>query len=171
MDTKTPNDSAADANPTSVERESDRELIVTRAFNAPAALVFKAWTTPDLLRRWWAPKSFGVTFVSCEADVRPGGAYRFVFKHPSAEQPMAFFGKYLEVERNARLVWTNEEGAEGGQITTVTFEDRGAATVVVMHELYPSKAALDEAMSSGGNSGFNETFAQLDEMLADMDSH
>ena len=152
-------------NPTTVERKSDRELVVTRTFNGPQRLVFDAWTKPELLRRWWAPKSFGVAFVSCEADARTGGTYRFVFSHPSSKEPMAFFGKYIEVTPHSRIVWTNAEGAEGGSVTTVTFEPRGAETVVVMHDLYPSKEALDDAIASGSTSGFAETFEQLDEVL------
>jgi uncharacterized protein YndB with AHSA1/START domain len=148
-----------------MERTSDREMVVTRIFNGPARLVFEAWTKPELLKRWWAPKSFGVSFVSCELDARTGGTYRFVFSHPSFEQPMAFFGRYLEVTPPSRLVWTNEEGAEGGAVTTVTFEERGAATLVVMHDLYPSKDALDAAIASGTTSGCGETFEQLDDLL------
>ena len=121
--------------------------------------------TPELLKRWWAPKSFGVTLLSCEADVRVGGKYRFVFGHPASPQPMEFFGKYLEVIRPSRLVWTNEEGAEGGQITTVTFEEKGGKTLLVMSDLYPSKEALDAAIASGSTSGAEETFDQLEELL------
>ncbi len=153
-------------NRTTVERKSERELIVTRTFKGPARIVFEAWTKPELLKRWWAPKSFGITFISCEADVRTGGTYRFVFGHPASEQPMEFFGKYVEVTPHSRLVWTNEEGGEGGAVTTVTFEERGDDTLVVMHDLYPSKEALDGAMASGSTSGFGEAFEQLDELLA-----
>lgn len=157
-------------NRTTVDRKSDCELVVTRTFNAPAHIVFEAWTKSELLQRWWAPKSFGVTFISCEADVRTGGSYRFVFGHPASEQPMAFFGRYIEVTPPSRLVWTNDEGGEGGNVTTVSFEERGAATVVVMHDLYPSKEALDEAIASGSTSGFGETFEQLDELLVTLDA-
>jgi uncharacterized protein YndB with AHSA1/START domain len=150
---------------TALERKSERELVVRRTFNAPAHIVFEAWTRPDLLKRWWAPKSFGVSFISCEADVRVGGTYRFVFGHPASEQPMEFFGRYLEVTPHSRLVWTNDEGGEGGAVTTVTFEERGAETLVVMRDLYPSKEALDGAIASGSTSGFSETFGQLDELL------
>ena len=152
-------------NSATVERKSDREFVVTRTFNAPAHLVFEAWTKPELLKRWWAPKSFGISFISCEADVRTGGTYRFEFGHPASEQPMAFFGRYIEVTPPSRLVWTNEESGEGGSVTTVTFEERGAETVVVMHDLYPSKEALDAAIASGSTSGFGESFEQLDELL------
>jgi uncharacterized protein YndB with AHSA1/START domain len=152
-------------NRTTVERTSDRELVVTRTFNGPARIVFEAWTKPELLRQWWAPKSFGVSFISCEADVRAGGTYRFVFGHPASEQPMEFFGRYIDVTPHSRLVWTNDEGGEGGALTTVTFEERGAETLVVMHDLYPSKEALDGAIASGSTGGCTETFEQLDELL------
>jgi uncharacterized protein YndB with AHSA1/START domain len=153
-------------NATTVERKSERELVVTRTFNGPAHLVFEAWTKPELLKRWWTPKSFGISFVSCEADVRTGGTYRFVFSHPDFEQPMAFFGKYLEVTPDSRLVWTNEESADG-PISTVTFEEKDGKTHLVLRELYPSKQALDDAIASGstGTSGAGEQFELLDELL------
>jgi uncharacterized protein YndB with AHSA1/START domain len=153
-------------NPTTVERTSERELVVTRTFNGPADIVFEAWTKPELLKRWWAPKSFGISFVSCEADVRTGGTYRFVFSHPTFEQPMAFFGRYIEVTPQSRIVWTNEESADGA-ITTVKFEEKDGKTLLVLRELYPSKQALDEAIASGstGTSGAGEQFELLDELL------
>ena len=150
---------------TTVERKSERELVVTRTFNGPAHIVFDAWTKPELLKRWWAPKSFGVSFLSCEADVRTGGTYRFVFSHASSEQPMSFFGRYVEVTPHSRLVWTNDEGDEGGAVTTVTFEERGGEALVVVHDLYPSKKALDDAIASGSTSGTGEQFEQLDQLL------
>ena len=165
MDARSDSETGPAKNPTTVERKSDREFVVTRTFDAPARLVFEAWTKPELLKRWWAPKSFGVTLLSCEADVRVGGKYRFEFGHPASTEPMAFFGRYLEVTPPSRLVWTNEEGAEGGQITTVTFEEKGGKTLLVMHDLYPSKEALDEAIASGSTGGMWETFEQLDELL------
>ncbi len=165
MDARRESDRTPMKNRTTVERKSERELVVTRTFNGPARIVFEAWTTPELLERWWAPKSFGVSFISCEADVRAGGTYRFVFGHPASEQPMEFFGRYIEVTPHCRLVWTNDEGGEGGAVTTVTFEERGADTLVVMHDLYPSKEALDAAIASGSAGGFSETFEQLDELL------
>jgi uncharacterized protein YndB with AHSA1/START domain len=151
-------------NPTTVERKSERELVVTRTFNGPARIVFEAWTKPELLKRWWAPKSFGVSLLSCEADVRVGGTYRFVFGH-AASKPMEFFGRYIEVTPHSRLVWTNEEGGDGGAVTTVTFEEKGGKTLLVMHDLYPSKEALDGAIASGSTGGMGETFEQLDELL------
>ena len=164
MDAKKNNEAAPVKNNTTVERKSDRELAVTRTFNGPARLVFEAWTKPELFRRWWTPKSFGLTIHSCEMDVRVGGTYRLMISHPASEQPMAFFGKYIEVAPHARLAWTNDESADGA-ITPVTFEERGGETLVVMHDLYPSKEALDAAIASGSTCGTDETFAQLEELL------
>ena len=151
-------------NETKVERKSEREVIITRTFNAPAQLVFEAWTKPELMRRWWVPKSSGLTLLSCEIDARTGGTYRFVFEHPSAPEGIAFFGRYLEVSPHSRLVWTNEEGGDAGQISTVTLEDRGDTTRMVLHELYPSREALDAGM--GAYDAMPESFDQLDELLA-----
>jgi len=157
-------------NPTTVERTSDRELTVTRTLNGPAQIVFEAWTKPDLLKRWWTPKSFGISFVSCEADVRTGGTYRFVFSHPAAEEPMAFFGKYVEVTPYTRIVWTNEESPDG-PVSSVTFEetgDSGGQTLLILREVYPSKQALDDAIATGstGTAGASEQFEELDILLA-----
>ena len=148
---------------TTVERKSDRELVVTRTFNGPARLVFEAWTKADLFERWWVPKSMGMNLRSCELDVRVGGGYRLEFGH-DASNTMAFFGKYLEVIPNSRLVWTNEEGGAAGPVTTVTFEEKGGKTLLVLHELYPSKEALDAA-GTGAADAMGETFGQLDELL------
>jgi len=160
------NDPASGQNRTTVERKSDRELVVTRTVNGPARIVFEAWTKPELFQRWWTPKSSGVTMLSCEMDVRVGGTYRLVFRHPVTGQPMAFFGRYTEVIPSSRLVWTNDEAGEGGAVTTVTFEERNGETLVVLRDLYPSKEALDEAIASGSTGGFGEQFEQLDELLA-----
>ena len=170
MDARRERDPNPSENRTTVERKSERELVVTRTINGPARIVFEAWTKPELLQRWWTPKSFGVSFLSCEADVRTGGTYRFVFAHPASGQPMAFFGRYLEVTPPSRLVWTNEEGGEGGAVTTVTLAEKNGKTVLTMSELYPTKEALDEALASGSASGFDETFAQLDALLATGDA-
>ena len=149
-------------NRTTVERKSERELVVTRIFNGPARIVFEAWTKPELLKRWWAPKSSGMSLLSCELDVRAGGKYRFEFGQDSSKS-MAFFGKYIEVIPNSRLVWTNDE-SDDGAVTTVTFEEKRGETLLVMQELYPSKEALDAAIA-GMEGGMPESFAQLDELL------
>ena len=155
-------------NRTTVERKSERELVTTRTFNGPARIVFQAWTTPELFQRWWVPKSFGLTLLSYEADFRVGGRYRLMFSHPAAPEPVAFFGTYLEVTPHSRLVWTNEEGGESGQVTTVTFEERGGQTLLVVRDLYPSKEALDEAIASGATGALPEQFEQLDEILVSL---
>lgn len=147
---------------TTVERKSDRELVVTRIFDGPVRLVFEAWTKPELFKQWWAPKSMGVPILSCEMDVRTGGGYRLEFGHSAAES-WAFYGKYLEVEPPSRLVWTNEESPDAA-VTTVTFEDRGEQTLLVLSELYPTKEALDEAMV-GMDEQMPEQFEQLDAFL------
>ena len=149
---------------TTTDRRSDREVVVTRTFDAPARIVFQAWTTPELLMKWWTPKSFGITFISCEADVRTGGTYRFVMGHPDFDQPMTFHGRYLEVEPPKRIVWTNEEG-EPGSVTTVTFEEKDGKTHLLLSDVHPSKAALDEELASGAISGYPEQFNQLDILL------
>jgi uncharacterized protein YndB with AHSA1/START domain len=149
-------------NRTTVERKSERELVVTRTINGPARIVFEAFTKPELFRRWWVPKSLGLSLLSCEMDVRVGGKYRLVFRHGASES-MAFFGTYLEVTPHSRLVWTNEEGGDAGQVTTVTFEEQGGKTLLVLHDLYPSKEALDAG--SGSTDAMPETLEQLDELV------
>jgi uncharacterized protein YndB with AHSA1/START domain len=162
MDERRDSEPTSMKNRTTVERKSECELVVTRTFNGPARIVFEAWTQPELLKRWWAPKSTGMSLLSCEADVRVGGRYRLEFGH-AASKAMAFFGKYIEVTPHSRLVWTNDESADGG-ITTVIFEEEGGKTLLVLHELHPSKEALDGAIA-GMEGGMPEQFAQLDELL------
>jgi uncharacterized protein YndB with AHSA1/START domain len=148
-------------NRTTVERKSERELVIVRTFSAPARLVFEAWTKPELFRQWWVPKSMGMSLLSCEMDVRVGGGYRLEFAH--GESQLAFFGSYKEVTPHSRLVWTNEESDEGS-VTTVTFAEKDGKTLLVMHELYPSKEALD-ASGIGAADAMGESFEQLDELL------
>ena len=150
---------------TAVERRSERELVVTRSFDAPVRLVFDAWTKPDLFKLWWAPKSSGVPLLSCEMDVRTGGGYRISFGH-DASKAMTFFGKYLDVLPPSRLVWTNDESEEGA-VTTVTFEKEDGKTLLVLQEVYPSKEALDQSFV-GMEDAMPEQFGQLDELLASL---
>jgi uncharacterized protein YndB with AHSA1/START domain len=152
----------AATNGTTVERRSDRELVVTRTFDAPVHLVFEAWANPELFQRWWVPKSMGMKLPSCEMDVRTGGKYRLNFG-----DGMDFFGRYIEVTPPTRIVWTNEEGGENGSVTTVTFEEQDGRTLLVLSELYPSKEALDA--EGGAADAMQETFGQLDELLATLD--
>jgi uncharacterized protein YndB with AHSA1/START domain len=156
---------ATPTNPhTTVERKSERELVVTRTLNAPARLVFEAWTKAELFRRWWVPKSYGLTLLACELDVRVGGQYRLVFRHE--DSTMEFFGTYLEVMPQSRLVWSNDEGDNGKTITTVTFEENAGKTLLVVQDLYPSEEALD----SGSTGALPEALEQLDELLVSLES-
>ena len=151
------------AHDSTAERTSERELVVSRTINGPARIVFDSWTKPELLMRWWSPKSFPISLLSCETDPRVGGRYRLVFGYDGST--FEFFGRYLEVAPPTRLVWTNDEGDDGEQITTVTFDETGGRTLVVVHDLYPSKEALDAAISSGSTSGMPESLGQLDELV------
>ena len=151
---------------TTVQKTSEREVVVTRTFDAPARLVFEAWSKPELFRKWWVPRSMGMTLRSCEMDVRTGGTYRLVFGDDPASE-MAFFGKYLDVVADQRIVWTNEESGDDASVTTVTFEERDGKTLLVMSERYPTKEALDAA-GTGAQDATVETFAQLDELLAEL---
>jgi uncharacterized protein YndB with AHSA1/START domain len=165
MDARRESEVAPMKNPTTVERKSEREIVVTRTFDAPARIVFAAWTKPELFRQWWVPKSVGMSLLSCEMDVRVGGKYRFEFAHGDSQ--MAFFGTYKDVTPHSRLVWTNDE-SDGGAVSTATFEERGGKTLLVYHELYPSKEALDA--NAGMENAMDETFAQLDELLVTLAS-
>jgi uncharacterized protein YndB with AHSA1/START domain len=158
----------AKKNHTTIERKSERELVVTRLVNGPARLVFEAWTKPELMQRWWVPKSAGLTPLSCQMDVRVGGTYRLAFSYQGSP-PMEVFGQYVEVTPPSRLVWTNEEGGDAGQVTTVTFEERDGKTLVTLLERYPSKQALDDSVASGAQAGTLETFDQLDDLVGLLD--
>lgn len=154
---------ASRENGTRVERISDRELVVTRSVNAPAHMVWEAWTKPELFRQWWVPRAYGLNLVSCELDVRVGGQYRLAFLHEGST--MEFFGTYLEVIPHSRLVWTNDEGDAGQTVTTVTFEEDAGKTRLTVHNLYPSKEALD---ADGSTAALPESLDQLDELLASL---
>ncbi len=165
MDPRNADEPAATPDRMTVERASERELVVTRTIDGPPSSVFEAWTDAGLFRQWWVPKSFGATLLSCEIDARVGGGYRLTFDTGGAE-PMAFFGRYLEVAAPSRLVWTNEEGDGGHVVTAVTFEEDRGRTRVVVRDTYPSKEALDDAVATGATSWNPETFDQLEELLA-----
>ena len=166
MDATSQSEATLVRNGATVERKSERELVITRTVHGPAQIVFDAWTKPELLERWWAPKSFPIKLLSCEMDARVGGTYRLVFGYDGST--FDFFGRYLEVTPPSRLVWTNDEGDEGEQITTVTFEETGGETLLVVHDLYASKEALDGAIASGSTSGMPEALEQLDELLVNL---
>ncbi|CAN5584565.1 SRPBCC family protein [soil metagenome] len=162
---QTSNESGAAGNGMTAERISDRETMVTRSFDAPARLLFAAWSKAELFREWWVPASYGMTLLSCEMDVRVGGGYRLVFKHPASGEPMAFFGRYLDVVPDTRISWTNEE-SENGAVTTVTFSEQDGRTLVTIHDLYPSKEVLDAEIDGGATGGISETLDQLAAFVA-----
>src|SRR5688572_2230456 len=166
MDAKRSNEPTRTQKRTTVERKSDRELVVTRTFDCSARILFEAWTKPELFKQWWVPKSLGMSLLSCELDVRVGGTYRLVFANEGS--PMAFFGRYLEVTPPSRIVWTNDEAGEGGGVTTVTFTENGEKTLLVLHDLYPSKDPLDAAL--GSYDGMQETLDQLEELLVTLET-
>ena len=168
MNARKDNEPDTTKNRTTVEPKSEREIVVTRTFDAPARIVFQAWTTPALFKRWWVPKSMPLALLSYEADIRVGGGYRLVFD-VDGTKTMAFFGKYIEVTPHSRIVWTNDESGEDGAITTVTLEEKGDKTLMVLHELYRSKEVRDAALASGAYDGMGETFGQLDEVLVTLD--
>jgi len=153
-------------NSATVDRPSERELVVSRTINGPARIVFDAWTKPELMEQWWTPKSFPISLLSCEMDVRVGGGYRLTFGYE--DSTFEFYGRYLEVAPPSRLVWTNDEGDEGETITTLTLEQSNGNTLLVVHDLYPSKEALDGAIASGSTSGMPESLGQLDELVASL---
>ena len=161
MDARSESEPTPMKNRTTVERKSEREIVVTRVFNAPARLVFEAWTTPELFKQWWVPKSMGMSLLSCEMDARTGGKYCLVFG-PAATNPTKFYGRYIEVTPHSRIVWTNDE-SDDGAVTTVTFEEKGGKTLLVLRELYPSKEAFEA--EHGMEEVMGETFEQLDELL------
>jgi uncharacterized protein YndB with AHSA1/START domain len=157
-------------NTTTMDLKSDRELLITRTFNAPARIVFDAWTKAELVKRWWAPKSHGVSIAECNADVRVGGSYRYVLR-PQEGDDIAFSGKYTEITPHSRLVYTQifEPMRDAGAvIVTITFEEQGGKTRLVSHELYPSKEAREAALGSGMEHGMRETLDQLDELVASL---
>jgi uncharacterized protein YndB with AHSA1/START domain len=156
-------------NQTNAERKSERELVSSRIINGPSRLVFEAWTDSELFKKWWVPKSAPITLVSCEMDVRTGGTYRLVFS--AGGQSAEFFGKYLEVNPYSRLVWTNDEGVDAATITTVTFEEVNGATLVIVHDLYPSKEALDDAIATGSSGAMPEQLEQLEQLIGNQRNH
>jgi uncharacterized protein YndB with AHSA1/START domain len=161
MDARRESEPTPIKNRTTVERKSEREVVVTRTFNAPARIVFEAWTTPALFKQWWVPKSMGMSLLSCEMDVRTGGKYSLLFAHGDSK-PTAFHGRYIEVTPHSRLVWTNDE-SDNGAVTTVTFEEKAGRTLLVVRDLYPSKEAFEA--EHGMEDAMSETFEQLDELL------
>jgi uncharacterized protein YndB with AHSA1/START domain len=163
----------AAANETTLSLEGDREIVITRTFNGPARIVFEAWTRPEHVRRWWAPRSRGVSLTACDADVRVGGRYRYVARLDRGGE-FAFTGRYVEVAPPSRLVYTEvfEPTAAGAKpddpevVVTVSFEERDGRTHVVSRSLCPSKDVRDAIIASGMEHGMRESMDQLDALVA-----
>ena len=169
MDARSGREATPTQERTTMERTSERELVVTRTIDGPAHIVFDAWTDPELLKRWWVPRSVPIPLLSVEMDVRVGGTYRLVFQ-VDPTTTMAFFGRYLEVNPPSRLVWTNEEGDGEPVVTTLTLEEDRGRTRLLVHDLYPSKDALDDAIASGSTAGWSEMLDQLDDLLIELET-
>jgi uncharacterized protein YndB with AHSA1/START domain len=154
-------------NQTSLRLDGDLDIVIARAFNGPASVVFDAWTKPEHVSRWWAPKSLGVSMVSCD--------YRYVLRHRNGGL-FAFSGQYLEVTPPSRLVYTQvfEPTAAGANpddqaiVVTVTFDERDGRTHVVSHTVCPSKEVRDGIIASGMERGMRETMEQLEELVASL---
>lgn len=152
-------------NHTSMELVADREIVIALVFRAPARIVFDAWTRPELVRRWWAPRSHRVEVVDCQADVRAGGKYRYLLRKDGRD--LGFSGTYREVTPHARLVYTQVfEPVPGSEvIVSVTFDERDGETHLLAHELHPSKEARAAALATGMEQGMRESMEQLDELV------
>ncbi|MCE9669798.1 SRPBCC family protein [Myxococcus stipitatus] len=150
---------------------SERELVITRTFRAPPRLVFEAWTQAEFVKRWWVPKSCGGEIIECRADVQVGGTFRYVMRVDGNE--FGFNGKYVEINRHTKLVYTQvfEPYPDSPVLITVTFEEHEGKTRLRSHELYPSKEALDATIASGMESGMRETMDQIDAIVAALPAH
>jgi len=155
---------------TSMELRDDRDVVIARTFNAPARLVYDAWTKPEFVRRWWAPRSHGVSLVVCDADIRVGGAYRYVMRKDGdgADGDIGFSGRYVELTPHSRIVLTQifEPMADAGEVViTVSFDEVDGQTHLVSQERYPSKEARDAAVGAGMEQGMRESMDQLEALV------
>jgi uncharacterized protein YndB with AHSA1/START domain len=153
-----------------LELAGDREIVMKRSFAAPARFVFDAWTKADLVAKWWAPEKCGVAMVACEADVRPGGKWKYTLRNPDAEV-VSFYGEYREVTAPSRLVYTETFSKYPDSppvIVTVTFEERDGRTEMTSTQLYPSKEVREMVVATGMEFGANETMNQLEVLLRSM---
>jgi uncharacterized protein YndB with AHSA1/START domain len=151
-----------------VSTPSDREIAITRTFDAPRDLVFEAWTNPEHVRHWWGWRTS--TMIHCEADVRPGGSWRYVTREENGTE-VPFTGVYQEVTRPERLVHTEVYDVEpfnsgDPAVVTVMFEEEAGRTTVTVTSLYPTKEVRDIVLGSGMEAGAAESYDRLAERLA-----
>jgi uncharacterized protein YndB with AHSA1/START domain len=161
---------AVNRNELIVDRRSDLELVVSRVFDAPARIVYTAFTKPEHMKRWWAPKGFGVVMYECDIDLRVGGKFRYVFGR-EGEPKMAFSGEFTEVVPNQKIVSTQlfEQMPQAGiAIVTATFTEIDGATTLELLQTFPTKAALDGAVATGMTDGMKLTFQQLAALCAEL---
>jgi uncharacterized protein YndB with AHSA1/START domain len=156
----------SDADGTTLELPSDTEILITRAFDAPARIVFEAITKPEHIARWWAPQSRG-EMVSCESDLRVGGRWRNVMRANNGYE-VGFSGEYLEVDPPHRIVQTEffDPFPDAGSIVTVTLTEQGGRTTLTSRAQYPSKAIRDQVIDTGMESGMRESYQQLTTVVA-----
>jgi uncharacterized protein YndB with AHSA1/START domain len=150
-----------------VTTPSEREIVMTRVFDAPRSLVFDAWTKPELLKRWLGVRG-GWTFAVCEVDLKVGGRYRFVWRGPEGIT-MGMGGVYREIVRPERLVATekfDEAWYEGEALDTTTFVERGGKTTATTTVLYASRAVRDSVLQTPMLTGVAESYDKMAEVLS-----
>ena len=154
----------SDSNQLTVTTPSDREIVMTRVFDAPRDLVFEAHTSCEHMSRWWGPRRYEIT--SCEIDFRPGGAWRIV--HSGSDgQDFGFHGEFREIVRPERIVWTFEfEGMPGHvSVDTLTLEEHDGKTTLTATSVFDTVEDRDGMLQSGMESGAAEAYDRLDEYL------
>ena len=155
---------ASDRHELTVTMPSDREMVMTRVFDAPRDLVFEAHTSCEHMSNWWGPRKYEV--ASCEIDFRPGGTWRVVHRGPDGNE-IAFFGEYREIVRPERIVWTfgfdGMPGKPGPE--TMVFEEHDGKTTLTTTSVFNSAEDRDGVLESGMEEGAVETYERLDEYL------
>ena len=161
-----------------VELPSDREILITRQFDAPAELLFKAWTTPELVKRWWGFEDS--EWLVCEIDLREGGRWRYVTRETRGSDSfeVGFHGEYRELDAPHRLVSTEVyEGIPGGgpdsdlgaAVNTIVLEEQDGVTTMTTTVLHAEKAHRDMHIESGMESGMQVSFNRLEDLVGELD--
>jgi uncharacterized protein YndB with AHSA1/START domain len=160
---------AANSDTFQVTTPSDREIHMTRLFDAPRQLVFEAMTKPEHVRRWWGCLSEGYSVTVCEIDLRVGGAWRFVGRGPTGEYP-AFYGVYREIAPPERLVYTEvfEPFPDAESIVTTVFTEENGKTRVDITALYPSMDVRDTVINTGMAEGAALSYDRLEDLVREL---
>jgi len=147
-----------------VTTPTDREIVMTRVFDAPRRLVFDAFSKPELLKRWFGPR--GWSLVVCEVDLRVGGGFRFVLRGPDGKE-MGMRGVYREIAPPERSVHMESfDDFPGESQVTAVFVEEGGKTTLTATVLYPSREVRDAVLKSGMEHGAAESYDKLNELLA-----